>query len=143
MIKIEPVNIRKTIRHQQQHHPPRQSHILIICDVPVSSERLCLYLNKIIYFNISCSLARITLFLHKWVFSGNLIIFVFQELLCLKDLDSFRNDMQIGLPENLLAHIQDEFSKVGDDFGNIMHHFSYLVNSFQSGILLESYILLE
>lgn len=51
--------------------------------------------------------------------------------------------MQIGLPENLLAHIQDEFSKVGDDFGNIMHHFSYLVNSFQSGILLESYILLE
>ena len=64
-------------------------------------------------------------------------------VLCLKDLDSFRNDMQIGLPENLLAHIQDEFSKVGDDFGNIMHHFSYLVNSFQSGILLESYILLE
>jgi len=51
--------------------------------------------------------------------------------------------MQIGLPENLLAHIQDKFSKVGDDFGNIMHHFAYLVNGFQSGILLESYILLE
>ena len=69
--------------------------------------------------------------------------FCISRVLCLKDLDLFGNDMQIGLPENLLAHIQDIFSKVGEDFGNIMHHFACLVNGSQSGILLESYILLE
>ena len=51
--------------------------------------------------------------------------------------------MQLGLPENLLALIQDKFSQVGDDLGNILHHFVHLVNDSLFGILLENYILLE